>query len=461
MFERPSMPQNGRLTTRQLARISHPQLELYLACDEASASWNTMRLYLLQRYGRSGEITAEGPLGAYRNFDGQVKCKALFGRNAATPGRSNHGWGHAVDVATHEMADLIDRHGAMFGWHHWDAKWEWWHREYDGGFTRPDPGPDEKNPVLRKGSGGPGQAVPVTKLQRMLNRRTDAALDEDGDFGDLTRKALVAFQRAAGVTANGICDASVWALLAAAPVQTTTKTASRPRPKPRPKPQDTNGEVTLLRGFDVSDARGDIDFVKAKQAGMSFVSVRVADGDIHDVRYGPGRIKALRESGLAWFPYYYARVASEHNNQRDAAAEVAMVLKMARAAGWGRRGDLPLAYDFENANGQSPRKCAGHLVDFIRAYRGLRGHLPIVYTMPGFFNAIAKELGATERRLVARCPLWIAHWEVRDPGSLAPWDGWSLWQDSDHGTVPGVSSKCDTDCFRGTPEDFANLIVAR
>jgi hypothetical protein len=48
------------------------------------------------------------------------------------------------------MAALIDLDGAAFGWHHWDAKWEWWHREYDGGFTRPDPGPDEQNPVLRK-----------------------------------------------------------------------------------------------------------------------------------------------------------------------------------------------------------------------------------------------------------------------------------------------------------------------
>jgi len=65
-----------------------------------------------------------------------------------------------------------------------------------------------------------------------------------------------------------------------------------------------------------------------------------------------------------------------------------------------------------------------------------------------------------DRKLVARCPLWIAHWEVRDPGSLAPWgDQWSLWQNSDGGTIPGVSSKCDTDRFRGAPEDFAKLVV--
>ena len=176
------------------------------------------------------------------------------------------------------------------------------------------------------------------------------------------------------------------------------------------------------------------------------------------MRYGPGRIKALRESGLAWFPYYFARVASDHNNQRDGAAEAKMAIGFARAAGWGTKQDLPLAYDFENPNGQSPRKCAGHLVAFVRAYRTARGHYPILYTMPGFWGSVHKELSASDRKLVAKCPLWIAHWDVRSPGAMAPWnDNWSLWQDSDHGTVPGVGGKCDTDCFRGAPEDFARL----
>src|SRR6185312_640821 len=142
--------QNGRLTPKQLASIYHPKLGLFLAAEGAAASWNTMRLFLLHRYGARGDIYPEGPLGAYRNYAGQVLCKKQFGSNAATPGTSNHGLGHAVDVAEHHMADLVDEHGGSFGWHHWDAKWEWWHREYDGGFGRPDPGPDQRHPILRK-----------------------------------------------------------------------------------------------------------------------------------------------------------------------------------------------------------------------------------------------------------------------------------------------------------------------
>lgn len=449
--------QNGRLTSKELAPIFHPSLQLRLAAGDAAASWNTMRLFLLQKLGRAGDIYAEGPLGAYRDYAGQVKCKQLYGKNAATPGASNHGLGRAVDVATHPMADLIDRYGAVFGWHHWDAKWEWWHREYDGGFGRPDPGPDAQNPVLRKGSGGPGQDWAVKRLQHHLNDHAGVGLVEDGDFGDATRKALVAFQRAHGLTGSGVAGPRTWAALRQPPAKPAPKPATPPSPQPAHRPAAAGARV---RGFDVSDARGDVDFARAARAGLAFASVRVADGDVHDVRYGPGRVQALRSSGLAWFPYYFGRVANNHNGQRDGAAEAKMAIGFAKAGGWGRQGDLPLAYDFETPNGQPAKKCARHLVQFIRAYRNDRGHYPILYTMPGFWNSIVPQLAANDRALVTRCPLWIANWSVPAPQSLAPWGkGWALWQDSDRGSVAGVSDKCDTDRFKGSKGDFARVLL--
>lgn len=455
--------QNGRLTSKQLGSIYHPKLQLFLAAGDAAAAWNTMRLYLLQRYGARGDIYPEGPLGAYRDYAGQVRCKELYGNNAAVPGTSNHGLGHAVDVADHQMAALVDQHGGMFGWHHWDAKWEWWHREFDGGFGRPDPGTDRRNPVLRKGSGGPGQQPHVEDLQRRLNTLADAGLTVDGDFGDATARALRAFQRSQRLKVDGVCGAGTWQALRTGKPAPQPKKKKKPTPKPAPTPTPgpkPQPAPTMLQGFDVSDVRGDIDFGKARVSGIAFASVRVADGDVRDTRYGPGRVKALRESGLAWFPYYFGRVASQQNNERNGAAEAAMAIKLARAGGWGRKSDLPLAYDFETPNGQPAAKCATHLVQFVDAYRKARGHYPIIYTGPGFWAAILPQLTTAQRDRVKRCPLWIAHWGVQDPGSLDPWgDGWMLWQYSDHGTVAGVSSKCDTDRFRGSAGDFSNLIV--
>jgi len=446
--------QNGRLTSKQLASIYHPKLRLSLGTRDAVAAWNTMRMYLLQRYGARGDIYPEGPLGAYRTYAGQLQCKKLYGSNAATPGTSNHGLGHAVDVATREMAHLVDLHGGLFGWHHWDAKWEWWHREYDGGFARPDPGTDPRNPVLRKGSGGVGQAPHVERLQRRLNALGHLELPVDGDFGKDTDKAVCAFQRSRRLKANGVVDAKTWLALSKA------NPGPKPTPTPKPRPPKPKPAATMLRGFDVSDARGDIDFDKAHASGNAFAIVRVADGNIRDTRYGPGRVKALRESGLAWFPYYFGRVASADNSERNGTNEAAMAIQLARRGGWGRKSDLPLAYDFETPNGQPPAKCARHLLQFVEAYRRDRGHYPILYTGPSFWTSILPHLTARQRDRVKRCPLWIAHWDVPKPGSLEPWgDAWMLWQYSDHGTVAGVSSKCDADYFRGSASDFPNLIV--
>ena len=84
--------QNGRLTSRQLAPIYHPTLKLFLATGGAAASWNTLRLFLVQQYGTRGDIYPEGPLGAYRTFAGQLLCKKQFGSNAAVPGPATTAW---------------------------------------------------------------------------------------------------------------------------------------------------------------------------------------------------------------------------------------------------------------------------------------------------------------------------------------------------------------------------------
>jgi GH25 family lysozyme M1 (1,4-beta-N-acetylmuramidase) len=285
----------------------------------------------------------------------------------------------------------------------------------------------------------------VQRLQRRLNALGHAGLTADGDFGKETDKAVRAFQRSRRLKADGVVGEKTWVALSKA----TPAPTPAPTPKPKPKPQPA---ATTLRGFDVSDVRGDIDFERAHASGIGFA--------IDDTRYGPGRVQALRQSGLAWFPYYFGRVASADNNQRNGTAEAAMAIQMARKGGWGRKSDLPLAYDFETPNGQPAAKCATHLLQFVDAYRKDRGHYPILYTGPGFWTSILPHLSAGQRDRVKRCPLWIAHWEVPKPGSLDPWgDAWMLWQYSDHGTVAGVPSKCDTDYFRGGASDFPNLIV--
>jgi len=198
----------------------------------------------------------------------------------------------------------------------------------------------------------------------------------------------------------------------------------------------------LLTGPDVSEHQGDVDWKQvAREHELGIV--RVSDGDHRDAFYNAARVKAVRQAGLILAPYYFARVASPQNNQRDGASEAEMVLRFAKAGGWKWPGDLPLIYDFETDNGQPAEKCARHVLEFVRAYHKQEGHHPGLYTMPGFWLRILPHLGTQERRTIARCFLHQAEWGVGSPRPLAPWKGATLWQWTDHGRSPGVSGNVD------------------
>lgn len=69
---------------------------------------------------------------------------------------------------------------------------------------------DEKNiPTLRRGS----QGEMVEELQAILNAKYGADLEIDGNFGSKTEAAVKAFQKANGLTADGVVGRKTWAAL--------------------------------------------------------------------------------------------------------------------------------------------------------------------------------------------------------------------------------------------------------
>src|SRR5262245_9016934 len=123
------MASNGKLPASDLSDIPGGRL-----ANQAAASWNRMRSAIGKKTGVW--ICPTSTRTAYRPYADQQYFWNLYqsgkGALAARPGTSNHGWGVAVDVPTTRMAQLVNAHGAEYGWQKkWsDAPSEWWHFKY-------------------------------------------------------------------------------------------------------------------------------------------------------------------------------------------------------------------------------------------------------------------------------------------------------------------------------------------
>src|SRR5208283_5114012 len=58
---------------------------------------------------------------------------------------------------------------------------------------------------------------------------------------------------------------------------------------------------------------------------------------------------------------------------------------------------------------------------------------------------------------IAPYTLWDANYGVTCPGVPAEWATWSFWQNSDSGSVSGISDAVDLDFFNGTLAQLAGI----
>jgi hypothetical protein len=204
---------NGKLPSEMLQKIGIHGHRLHPAAAEAFAQLRTAAA------GAGIDLTVTD---SYRSFEQQVELKQRKPQWSATPGRSVHGWGFAVDVSVglppkafgNTVYEWLKANATQIGWHLGRPKDEPWHWVYrgpvaDGGRSRAaetaaDAAPADR-PELMIGSSG--EAV------RWVQRRIGAK--DDGDFGPKTDAAVRAFQRAHGLADDGRVGPKTWAALTA------------------------------------------------------------------------------------------------------------------------------------------------------------------------------------------------------------------------------------------------------
>ena len=201
------MSQNGKLPAGELAEIPGGRL-----ASEAAANWLALRAKGGRELGIW--IAPIGPRGSYRTYAEQEYFWQLYqsgkGNLAARPGTSNHGWGHAVDLAAPaSMRSVIDRFGKPYGWRWGEAPSERWHvTYYGGGQAKAGEVAKVENPTLKLGDSG----ADVKKVQKWLANH-GARVKADGAFGPATQKAVNAMYRAYGHEPHGAFGDAGWSIV--------------------------------------------------------------------------------------------------------------------------------------------------------------------------------------------------------------------------------------------------------
>jgi GH25 family lysozyme M1 (1,4-beta-N-acetylmuramidase) len=216
-----------------------------------------------------------------------------------------------------------------------------------------------------------------------------------------------------------------------------------PVPTPSPTPTPTP-YLPVTEGIDVSHWQGSIDWNQVAAAGKRFAYMKASEGTtLIDTFYTGNRAQA-KLLGLYVGAYHFARPGL---NPGDAVAEADYFLAMSQLVA----GDLLPVLDLEVTGGLAPVE----LQEWVKAYMGRiyerTGARGVIYTSPTFWRnnmADTTWFAANGYRT-----LWVAHW-TSGPAPSVPggnWGGlgWTFWQYTSSGTVPGITGRVDLNRFNG------------
>jgi GH25 family lysozyme M1 (1,4-beta-N-acetylmuramidase) len=232
----------------------------------------------------------------------------------------------------------------------------------------------------------------------------------------------------------------------AKPTPTPPLPSPTPSPTPTPTPSPTPTPAPgFIDGIDVSYHQGPIDWWQVAAAGKRFAFVRATAGTLTaDTAYWTNRAGA-GAAGLAVGSYHFANPDTAPN---DAGNEASWFLQNAAITS----GDLIPVLDFETSNGLDPATLTAWAQTWLAQVTAATGVRPMIYTTPNFWFSSMADSDWFARN--GYSVLWIANWtEASQPTVPAVgWGGagWTFWQHSSLGSVPGISGPVDLDRFNGS-----------
>jgi len=214
------------------------------------------------------------------------------------------------------------------------------------------------------------------------------------------------------------------------------------------------GAGTRAMGIDVSRFQGTIDWNSVAASGIRFAFVQASRGSGSDCTVRPGQCGAdpnfaanrlaAESVGIRVGAYHraFATGGTTADARADALAESDLFLAQVVSA---HTGELVPVVDVETPfTGMTATTLRTWIRVFVKRVTKRLGRKPMIYTNASSWGATGNTLEFAK----AKYPLWIAHFGVSRPSVPASnWAGrgYSVWQYTSSGRVPGISGKVDLD----------------
>jgi GH25 family lysozyme M1 (1,4-beta-N-acetylmuramidase) len=108
-------------------------------------------------------------------------------------------------------------------------------------------------------------------------------------------------------------------------------------------------------------------------------------------------------------------------------------------------GNLPPVLDLEDAGSLNSDQLVLWVHTWLDQTAKATGRTPIIYTNPSFWTG-----NMANSTAFAGYPLWLATYGVASPPVIGGWPGYTFWQYTDVGQIPGSSLPVDVSVFNGT-----------
>jgi len=208
----------------------------------------------------------------------------------------------------------------------------------------------------------------------------------------------------------------------------------------------------ITEGIDVSHWQGTIDWAMVRAAGKRFAFIKATQHTTFvDSMYGTNRSQA-KAAGLLVGAYHFA---DPDLTPGDAAAEADHFVDIAQIAS----GELRPVLDLEQTGGLSATDLQAWVQTYVSRIYSRTGSRAIIYVSPAFWTRYMGDTGWFAAN--GYDVLWIAHWTTAPSPTVpaANWGGrgWTFWQYTSDGSVPGISGRVDLDRYHGT--DFTGVVI--